>query len=70
MRKKRNEMEPEPRGNEPPVFICQDRQCFGPMMTRVYGIENPQPEDRRELIDLRENIPFKKKIDRNDPDRY
>jgi hypothetical protein len=62
MKKKRPGMDRDGLGSEPPPFICQDRQCSGPMMTRVYGAEGSQsPEDRGEFDDLREDIPVKKK---------
>lgn len=71
MKNKRSGIERDGLGSEPPLFICQDRQCSGPMMTRVYGAEGPQsPEDRGESEDLRENIPVKKRITLDGQDRY
>ena len=69
--KKRSGVERDGLGSEPPLFICQDRQCSGPMMTRVYVTEGSHsPEDRGESEDLRENIPVKKKIPLDSLDKY
>lgn len=55
------------RGPDPPPFICQYRQCSGPLMTRAFTAENPAgPETMTEHGDLREDIPVKRKVS---PDR-
>jgi hypothetical protein len=70
MKKKPHGFEREGPGTEPPLFICQDRQCSGPMMTRVYLAESSHPlEDPVEPMDLRENIPVKKRTVLDHPDR-
>jgi hypothetical protein len=62
MKKKRPGIERNGMGSEPPLFICQDRQCSGPIMTPVCSAEGPHRfEDRGEFEDLREDIPVKKK---------
>ncbi|HEY3420110.1 MAG TPA: hypothetical protein VGK23_06115 [Methanomassiliicoccales archaeon] len=71
MKKKQHGIEKEPHGAEPPLFICQDRQCHSPMMTRVYIPEGSPPLDERwGSGDLREDIPVKKRIPNDRPDRY
>jgi hypothetical protein len=48
---------------QPPPFLCQDRQCYSPMMINPYLAEGGQtPDERIESEDLRENIPVKKKV--------
>jgi hypothetical protein len=62
MRKKQSSLDRDVLIMEPPLFICQDRQCSGPMMTRVYVPEGSHSlEDRGEPEDLRENITVKKR---------
>jgi hypothetical protein len=70
MRKKRSGPEMEGHGTGHPLFICQDRQCYGPMMTRVYEDVPQPPDDRREFEDLREDIPVKKKVPADGIERY
>ena len=71
MKNKRSSVEMDGLESEPPLFICQDRQCSGPMMTRAYVAEDPQSiEQRGESEDLRENIPVKKRIPLDGQDRY
>ncbi|MGD0819027.1 MAG: hypothetical protein ABR986_11640 [Methanomassiliicoccales archaeon] len=63
MKKKRYGMEEKDQGAQPPLFLCHDRQCYGPMMTRAYGAERSlAPDDRSETENVREIVPAKKKI--------
>jgi hypothetical protein len=63
MKKRRPRTESEEPRAQPPPFLCQDRQCYGPMMIRPYLPESGQtPDDHLESEDMRENIPVKKKI--------
>ncbi len=70
MKKKRPFVEEKDQGAPPPLFLCQDRQCSSPMMTRAYGAERSlAPEEHGESEDLREHIPVKKKVHLGHPKR-
>lgn len=63
MKKRRPQIETEDPRAPPPPFLCQDRQCYGPLMVRPYLAESTRtPDDRLENEDLREDIPVKKKV--------
>jgi hypothetical protein len=62
MQKRRPQIDSDDPRAQPPPFLCQDRQCYGPMMIRPYSAEGGQiPDEHFESEDLREDIPVKKK---------
>ena len=62
-KKQRKEIDRTDREEQPPPFLCKDRQCYGPMMTRIYWAEaSRKPDDHLEFEDMRENLPIKKKV--------
>jgi hypothetical protein len=63
MKKRRPQFDIDDPRVQPPPFLCQDRQCYAPMMTLPYMAESARtPDDRLESEDMREDIPVKKKM--------
>ena len=62
MKKQRLGMGRDGLESDPPLFICQEMKCSGPMLTWIPGTEEVVPlVEQGESEDLREDIPVKKK---------